>query len=142
MEVRLFKLSLDPEHFLEDQKRINKFLETNAFLNSDSHFVYDDVNYWSVLIYSETRNAGDSVTITEAQLDAQDAELYHKLKAWRLKKAKAENLAAFMVCHDSHLLQIATEKPETSEALVQLKGFGRAGTQKHGAEILSIVNGM
>ena len=68
-----------------------------------------------------------------------DKELLEKLKAWRLQRAKADEVAAYMIAHNAALDTLATSKPVTPQQLIALPGFGKSKVEKYGPEILGII---
>jgi superfamily II DNA helicase RecQ len=65
-------------------------------------------------------------------------DLRIELQEWRTERYKADNLPAYTIMHQSTLLEIAALVPKTREALLAIKGFGKAKFDKYGAEILEI----
>lgn len=72
---------------------------------------------------------------------AEDALLFDELRQWRLARARVDGVAPFMVAHDSTLHELAARKPQASQALLGIKGFGKAKLDKYGADILKIIVG-
>jgi ATP-dependent exoDNAse (exonuclease V) alpha subunit len=68
-----------------------------------------------------------------------DEELFAKLKSWRLKRASSDQVAPFIIAHNTHLETIATHKPTTKVQLTSLKGFGTRKVETYGDDILRIV---
>jgi ATP-dependent exoDNAse (exonuclease V) alpha subunit len=68
-----------------------------------------------------------------------DPELFEKLKKWRTQRARAEGMPAYIVAHDSALEELARRKPQTEQALLGTKGFGKSKAEKYGPEILRIL---
>lgn len=145
MKVRIFDIRLASENFISDQKSLNDFLENIEFIKSDTHFVEDKTNYWSVLIHYEEkklenkpeRKVGD---IQEQDLEPEQLGVYQELRTWRAKKAQDWNIASFMICHNSELLNCVVTKPKTISDLKKIKGFGDLKIENHGEEILTIIN--
>ncbi|MEO9533322.1 MAG: DNA helicase RecQ [Crocinitomicaceae bacterium] len=68
-----------------------------------------------------------------------DEDLLIKLKAWRLDKAKANSVPAYVIFNDATLHQLAAEKPISKEHLANVQGFGKVKIDRFGDEVLSIV---
>jgi ATP-dependent exoDNAse (exonuclease V) alpha subunit len=68
-----------------------------------------------------------------------DLALFEKLKKWRLQRARAEKLPAYIIAHDSMLEDLARRKPQTAQALLGTKGFGQSKLDKYGPELLQIL---
>jgi superfamily II DNA helicase RecQ len=68
-----------------------------------------------------------------------DQTLFSALKQWRLARAKADGVSAFIVAHNSLLEAIASRRPATPGQLLGLTGFGSHKLDKYGQDILSVV---
>jgi ATP-dependent DNA helicase PIF1 len=68
-----------------------------------------------------------------------DQALFDKLKHWRLQRARADQVAPFIIAHNAHLIAIAAKPPVTPQQLLSLPGFGANKVEKYGPEILGIV---
>lgn len=143
MKVKIFVIRLISEKFISDQKSLNDFLETIEFIKSDTHFVEGETNYWSVLVHYEERKnnpQGKVGDIQEQDLEPQQLDVYNELKRWRAKKVQDWNIASFMICHNSELLNAVVSRPKTIMDLRKIKGFGDLKIENHGEEILAIIN--
>ena len=65
-------------------------------------------------------------------------ELREKLQQWRSERFKKDNVPAFMIMHQSTLMEIAARVPKTKADLLRIKGFGEERFKKYGEEILAI----
>jgi superfamily II DNA helicase RecQ len=73
-------------------------------------------------------------------LDSREQEIYKALAAWRTRKSNEENLAPFIIAHNSVLNQVIRLHPKTLKDLNAVKGFGERRINKYGKEIIAIVN--
>ena len=48
----------------------------------------------------------------------------------------------FVICYNSHLIDISKTNPKTIEELKQIKGFGNTKAEKYGDDILSVLNAL
>jgi ATP-dependent DNA helicase RecQ len=71
-----------------------------------------------------------------ADLPAEAAGLFERLRAWRAATAKEQGLPAYVIFHDATLRQIATEAPATLAALGTVSGVGENKLAKYGQQIL------
>jgi hypothetical protein len=78
--------------------------------------------------------ADDSGTLSE------DNALFAKLKAWRFRKARENNVPEFMILHKRAMMQIASMMPSSSKALKAIKGMGKRRVKRFGEEILRIIS--
>ena len=83
----------------------------------------------------QAKNGGRSAAVEVA---ADDPTL-QALKAWRLSVARANDVPAFVVFHDSTLHAIAAGKPETTEGLAALPGIGPVKIARYGDDLLRVV---
>lgn len=65
-------------------------------------------------------------------------ELRERLQQWRSERFKKDNVPAFMIMHQSTLMEIAARAPKTKADLLRIKGFGEERFKKYGEEILAI----
>lgn len=72
--------------------------------------------------------------------NATDEELFQQLRAHRLALAKKQNLAAYLIFHDSSLLDMVEKKPRTMQELSAISGVGKNKLKRYGASFLSIIN--
>ena len=75
----------------------------------------------------------------EPTLDNDELEVYNALCEWRGRKASEENLAPFVIAHNSWLKEIIRLHPSTQRDLVGIKGFGERRANKYGRDILQIL---
>ena len=68
-----------------------------------------------------------------------DQGLVLALKNWRLARAKADGVSAFIVAHNSLLDSIAARQPSTPGQLLGLSGFGSHKLEKYGPDILQLI---
>jgi translin len=73
-------------------------------------------------------------------LNSGEQEIYKALAAWRTRKANEENLAPFIIAHNSWLTQIVKMRPKTLKDLNAIKGFGERRINKYGKEIISVID--
>jgi len=71
------------------------------------------------------------------ELSAEDAELFERLKEWRL--GAADGKPAFTVAHNSTLEAIAATRPADEDSLLAIKGIGPSFVAKHAPDVLGIV---
>jgi ATP-dependent DNA helicase RecQ len=70
-----------------------------------------------------------------------DGGLFQTLRAWRLEQARAQQVAPYVVLHDSVLRAVAAHFPTTLEALSELKGIGPHKLEKYGRQVIELVRG-
>ena len=68
-----------------------------------------------------------------------DDPLYAALKRWRLERATADDLPAYVVFHNSTLAEIAGRRPRDLSALGAVPGVGPTKLDRYGDDVLRIV---
>jgi DNA helicase-2/ATP-dependent DNA helicase PcrA len=73
-----------------------------------------------------------------SEADAEDLPpAFGLLRRWRLERAKADGIPAFVVFHDSTLAEIARKAPRSMTELAGIPGVGPTKLERYGAEVLS-----
>ena len=70
----------------------------------------------------------------------EDADLppaFDALKRWRLERAKADEVPAYVVFHNATLAEIAERQPRTLSELAQVPGVGPSKLERYGDEVLA-----
>jgi len=70
-----------------------------------------------------------------------DGELFERLRALRRALADKAGIPPYVICQDATLMEIAAVKPQTPEALLDIKGMGEKRVQKYGKLLLDAVAG-
>ncbi len=70
---------------------------------------------------------------------AYDEELYERLRAWRLQRAQADGVPAYVVFTDLTLQAIAEIRPAGRRELLRVNGIGAAKLDRYGDEVLAMV---
>jgi ATP-dependent DNA helicase RecQ len=68
-----------------------------------------------------------------------DESLFERLRAWRLERARVDEVPAFVVLHDATLRELATAKPATELDLAAVKGFGPTKLERYGEDVLAVI---
>jgi DNA helicase-2/ATP-dependent DNA helicase PcrA len=80
------------------------------------------------------------VEIRAAKQRRPDEELppaFRTLKAWRFERAKADEVPAFLIFHNSTLEEIAERSPRTLAELAAVPGVGPTKLERYGHEVLA-----
>ena len=83
------------------------------------------------------RGGGSSRTASVAPVGG--GALFDRLKEWRRKRARADEVPAYVVFHDRTLAEIADQKPRDWADLASIPGVGPAKLERYADEILEIV---
>ena len=73
--------------------------------------------------------------------EAEDAELFGRLRAWRKRQADAQQTPAFVVFSDATLVAIADARPGSRGALARVSGVGPAKLDRYAEPVLAVVAG-
>jgi superfamily II DNA helicase RecQ len=68
-----------------------------------------------------------------------DDPLYAALKKWRLQRATADDVPAYVVFHNTTLAEIAGRKPRDVSELGAVPGVGPSKLERYGAEVLAVL---
>jgi DNA helicase-2/ATP-dependent DNA helicase PcrA len=66
-----------------------------------------------------------------------DDPIFAALKEWRLERARADEVPAYVVFHNSTLAEIAGRKPQTLRDLATVPGVGPAKLDRYGVDVLA-----
>jgi DNA helicase-2/ATP-dependent DNA helicase PcrA len=72
--------------------------------------------------------------------EAELPPVFGALKAWRLERAKADDVPAYVVFHNATLEEIALRAPRTRADLAAVPGVGPTKLERYGDEILALVS--
>jgi DNA helicase-2/ATP-dependent DNA helicase PcrA len=68
-----------------------------------------------------------------------DPPVLAALKAWRTTAAKAANVPAYVIFHDTTLAAVANAQPRSEAELLALPGLGPVKAARYGEELLAVV---
>ena len=78
--------------------------------------------------------------IGAAALASPDDQLFEQLRAWRLERARSDEVPAYVVLHDATLRELAAVKPSSHQDLAGVKGFGPAKLERYAADVLAVIS--
>jgi ATP-dependent DNA helicase RecQ len=84
----------------------------------------------------ETARSAARLPEASTALGSLDLDLKKHLREWRRNTAKDKGVPAFVVLHDSALVDLCLAKPSTLEELRHISGFGDKRVEMYGKEIL------
>ena len=68
-----------------------------------------------------------------------DEGLFERLRAWRLERARVDEVPAYVVLHDATLRELASAKPANERDLAGVKGFGPTKLERYGDDVLAVI---
>jgi len=83
---------------------------------------------------------GRDETTAVAELDPAAALLWERLRAWRFKEARRQELPPYVIFHDATLREVARRSPVSLTALAQIPGIGQSKLDRYGAAVIAIVS--
>jgi ATP-dependent DNA helicase RecQ len=84
----------------------------------------------------KTSKAERSARAKEAFAGANDDPLWQTLKAKRLELAREQGVPPYVIFHDSTLLEIMNQRPQTLDEMGRISGVGQAKLAKYGDAFL------
>ncbi len=91
-------------------------------------------------LHAVTPSASKSKAAGGAEdLSGADAELFERLRTWRLERAQKAGVAAFVVLSNGALREITEVRPTNLRALRDVNGIGPSKIEQYGEEILALV---
>ena len=88
------------------------------------------------------RELGLQPSQAPAQREAEpDDPLFAALKAWRLERARADEVPAYVVFHNSTLAEIAGRRPQSLSELAAVPGVGPTKLERFGGDVLAVLGG-
>ncbi len=85
-----------------------------------------------------SRERGRSAT-PATELPPEAAARFDALRQWRADTARAQNVPAYVIFHDSTLRGIALHHPDTLDALAGITGVGAGKLERYGEEVLQVL---
>ena len=77
-----------------------------------------------------------TVAPTRTRAEEPSDPVYQALKRWRLQRAKADEIPAYVVFHNSTLAEIAARRPTSISELAAVPGVGPAKLERYGRDVL------
>jgi DNA helicase II / ATP-dependent DNA helicase PcrA len=75
--------------------------------------------------------------VEEPERPAADDPVVKALKAWRLERARKDEVPAFVVFHDTTIEEIARRRPKELWQLAKVSGVGPTKLERYGQEVLA-----
>ena len=79
------------------------------------------------------------IGVAAAAAGPADEGLFERLRAWRLERARVDEVPAYVVLHDATLRELATAKPTSELDLAAVKGFGPTKLERYGEDVLAVI---
>jgi ATP-dependent DNA helicase RecQ len=76
---------------------------------------------------------------TNNTVAASDSPLFDALRGWRADKAREQGVPAYVILHDRTLHELATLRPQSLTALLDVPGIGLAKAERYGEALLAML---
>ncbi|MEU6701456.1 DNA helicase RecQ [Pseudonocardia sp. NPDC046786] len=76
-----------------------------------------------------------------AELSAEAAPVFERLRSWRAATAKEQGVPAYVIFHDATLREIASRTPADRAALGTIAGIGEGKLARYGDQVLDVLRG-
>lgn len=86
-------------------------------------------------------SAGAKRSAAAAELDAEQGEVFERLRSWRAEEAKRQGVPGYVVFGDATLAALAVHKPGNDEELLKISGIGEVKLERYGAAVLAALAG-
>jgi DNA helicase-2/ATP-dependent DNA helicase PcrA len=73
--------------------------------------------------------------------EAEDAELFGRLRVWRKAQAETQSVPPYVVFSDATLVAIADARPESRAELARISGVGPTKLERYAAPLLEVIGG-
>lgn len=98
----------------------------------------------SDLLAERTEDIADDVEQQASNIEPMthaDPRLLEKLKMWRMRRAMADGVPAYIIAHDTLLEALASHPPQTERQLLAMPGIGPRKLEMYGSELLEMLKG-
>jgi DNA helicase-2/ATP-dependent DNA helicase PcrA len=90
---------------------------------------------------SVPRNVNPRAKTKTKAPEAEDAELFGRLRAWRKAQAEAQHVPPYVVFSDATLVAIADARPKSRDGLMQISGVGPMKLTRYSEPLLAVLGG-
>lgn len=129
-EFPILKLDKYAGKFLKEKESINMKMAKSYKTTSGNTPIDKEIS-------SKSKGKGKGKKIFD--LHSVDANLLSKLKELRFSLATEQNVPAFVIFHDSTLIDMCVKMPKTEEELLEVSGVGKQKLERYGTKFLEII---
>lgn len=146
MNIKVFNIRLSKEHCLNDQNRMNEFLNSvDVKLTATNFVTTGTIDFWSATVFFEPKvikKDKKQPKLEEGELLPNERIIFRALRTWRNALAEKLSWPSYRICHNSHLIAIAKANPRTLQELENVLSFGKMRADKYGDDIISVLNAL
>jgi superfamily II DNA helicase RecQ len=147
MQIKIFNIRLDKEHFEIDQNKVNNFLVKVKFKKSSTQLIEGRVSFWSIIMHYEEHEENfiesienEKEKLSEEILTEDEKEIVAYFKQWRLDKSKEEMIPVYMILTNKTIFSLAKRKPKSLSDLDDIYGIGEIKKQQYGESLIALLN--
>jgi DNA helicase-2/ATP-dependent DNA helicase PcrA len=82
---------------------------------------------------------GVATRVAKRERPTNDDPVFAALRAWRLERARSDDVPPYVVFHDRTLAEIAARSPRTPGELAHIAGIGPAKLERYGDDVLRVL---
>jgi hypothetical protein len=141
MPVRIITIPFEPHKEIFHDEDLMKFL-LNKHVR-DLHPEFFQMNgraYWTVFVNYENVLSDNDANKKQDGLDEGQRLLFTRLREWRKETAEKDGVPVYIIATNKQLMDIIHGTPRTLEMLSHIQGFGKKKVEKHGKEIIGIID--
>ena len=148
MKLKVFTLLLDAKSGEFDDRAMEQFLAERVVMSVWEHFVVIDGHpVWSVMVgYKEGEpftgrlQKRDGVVDYRSTLSAAERQLYDGIRRWRNEAANRQGKPPYVLLTNQQVVEIVKRRPQTKQALGEVKGVGASRVESIGEELLTLLD--
>ena len=99
----------------------------------------ESIDFRKVTIRKNTKVDKPTKRKKPALEDEEDQELFEKLKEARQLMAKKRRVPAYVIFHDKTLIELADQRPQSFEEMLEINGIGESKLKKFGQTLLDVI---
>jgi len=139
MPVRIHTIPFDLDREIFQDEDLARFLlNKRVKALRPEFFQVNGRAYWTVFVDYETVLSEHKETDKDS-LDEPQKLLFQRLREWRKETAEKAGVPVYIIATNTELMEAVRHAPTTLEALRQIRGFGKKKVEKHGKEIMGII---
>jgi ATP-dependent DNA helicase RecQ len=99
----------------------------------------ESIDFRKVTVRKKTKADKPAKRKKPALEDEEDQELFEKLKEARQLMAKKRRVPAYVIFHDKTLIELADQRPQSFEEMLEINGIGESKLKKFGQTLLDVI---
>lgn len=145
--LKIFTIKFEDKLESFNDSMLSNFLGDKEVIDWESQFFErKNEHYWTVIVeYGMPSTSKGSDEKGEKKdgykdiLTENDMPLFERLREWRKETSKDEGVPPYIVFTNRELAEIAVTKPDSLNALQEIKGIGDGKRKKYGEDLLDMI---